>query len=226
MAGHMAGHQPAGRRSSSTSFEERDWLSGFRDMQRAGKTAAGRAQAGRLRRVFHQPSGLADNAENLVEPPGYYERLAPANRPNGSRFTSRANTASSWTEKPVFPRIQRPECTARKSKAVPGPAGLPRLGLQAEFAGLCFRILPPGRPLAFDGRNSESMGIDRLHPSAAALRPVIPPKTQFEDIGDPAGVTRPDGRKDRGSRFCRPRRGNPNRGTDLGSRLRIECASP
>lgn len=59
-------------------FEEKDWLKDFEEMKRAGGLPPGIVRPEQFAAIFHQPSGLSPDAENLAGLPGgpaYYQRM-------------------------------------------------------------------------------------------------------------------------------------------------------
>ena len=90
-------------------------------MQRAGKLPPGVREPDDYAKVFHQPSGLADNAENLVNlTPGYYERLALGKSPEWIKVYIKGRIRLRHGRKAGISRIQRPSALP-ENRAGAGP---------------------------------------------------------------------------------------------------------
>lgn len=176
-------------------FEERNWIAGFEEMRRAGKLPPGVSQPDDYAKIFHQPSGLVKEAENLPNlTPGYYERLALGKSPEWIKVYIEGRYGFVMDGKAVFPEYNdKAHC-----KAVEPINGTVYRGWDFGLTPVCtfHQVLPDGRWLWFDEIISENidpsgMGIDRFsdHVLDHCARS-FPANTSFEDIGDPAGEQR------------------------------------
>lgn len=171
-------------------FEERDWLPGFLQMQRDGKLPPGVNEPDDYAKIFHQPSGLTDQAENLVNlTPGYYNRLALGKSPEWIKVYIEGKYGFVMDGKPVFPEYNdRVHC--QELNPIPGTV---YRGWDFGLTPACVfsQTLPGGRWLIFDELTSENMGIERFSDQVLLhCAKSFPPKTEFVDIGDPAGQQR------------------------------------
>lgn len=171
-------------------FEERDWLAGFEEMARAGKLPPGVSKPDDYAKIFHQPSGLSDEAENLVNlTPGYYNRLALGKSPEWIKVYIKGEYGFVMDGKPVFPEYNdRVHC--QPIEPIPGTI---YRGWDFGLTPACVfsQLQPNGRWLIFDEMTSENMGIERFSDQVLLhCAKAFPKKTRFEDIGDPAGQQR------------------------------------
>lgn len=172
-------------------FEEKNWLPGFREMERAGKLPKGVACADDYARIFHQPSGLSDDAENLINlPAGYYQRLALGKTQEWIKVYVKGEYGFVMDGKPVYSDYNdRVHC--QELNPVPGPTIYRGWDWGLTPACVFSQVLPDGRWLIFDEIVADGMGADRfadevlLHCGRS-----FPAKTGFTDIGDPAGGAR------------------------------------
>lgn len=147
-------------------------------------------------RIFKQPSGLAPNAENLSNlPDGYYKNLAVGKSPEWVKVYVHGEYGFVMDGRSVFPEYN----DAAHCKAVEPMRGLPVYrGWDFGLTPVCtfHQVLPDGRWVVFDELVSETidpqgMGIDRFSDNVLVhCGRSFPPKTEFIDIGDPAGQQR------------------------------------
>lgn len=177
-------------------FEDRDWLPGFQKMAAAGKLPPGVASPDDYAKIFHQPSGLEPNAENIPNlTPGYYNRLALGKSPEWIKVYVEGKYGFVMDGRPVFPEYND-GVHCRAVEPIQGPTVY--RGWDYGLTPVCtfHQILPDGRWLWFDELISQDMdpkgmGIDRFSDNVLYhCARSFPAKTQFEDIGDPAGGQR------------------------------------
>ena len=143
-------------------------------------------------RIFKQPSGLAPNAENLVNLPGgrkYYETLAKGKTDEWVKVYVHGDYGFVMDGKLVFPEYNdRVHC----QEVDPIPGTVIR-GWDFGLTPACIftQILPDGRWLWFDEMVSDNMGIARFGGEVLDhCRRSFPRDTKFIDYGDPAGEQR------------------------------------
>lgn len=177
-------------------FEERDWLAGFEAARATGKLPPGVNKPEDYAQIWHQPSGMSPEAENMNNlTPGYYQRLALGKSPEWIKVYVEGKYGFVMDGKPVYPEYNDQVHT----KAVEPRHGLTVYrGWDFGLTPVCtfHQLLPDGRWLIFDELVSENidpkgMGIDRFSDNVLdhCVR-AFPKNTVFEDIGDPAGQQR------------------------------------
>jgi hypothetical protein len=172
-------------------FEERDWLPGFQAMQREGNLPPGVRGPDDYARIFKQPSGLSEEAENIPNLTlGYYQRLALGKSAEWIKVYVRGEYGFVMDGKPVFPEYNdRTHC--QKIEPVEGSPIYRGWDFGLTPACVFSQILPDGRWLIFDEMTSDNMGIDRFSDQVLLhCARSFPPKVEFVDIGDPAGQQR------------------------------------
>lgn len=172
-------------------FEEKIWLPDFLRLQREGKFPPA-MKPEEYAQIFSQPSGRADNAENLPNlAPGYYDKISIGKSPEWIKIYVDGQYGFVVEGKLVYPEYaDKVHC-----QAVDPIAGLPIIrsydfGLTPACA--FSQVLPDGRWLTFDEMTSDNMSIDQfsdevLEHCARAFRGS---DVRFEDWGDPAGEQR------------------------------------
>jgi len=172
-------------------FEERDWLPGFEEMRRTGKLPKGVDNPDDYAKIWHQPSGLSDQAENLTNlSPGYYPRLALGKSPEWIKVYIHGDYGFVMDGKPVFPEYND-KVHCQTVEPIPGPVVYRGWDWGLTPACTFHQILPDGRWLIFDEIVADNMGIDRFSDQVLFhCSRSFPAKTQFTDIGDPAGQQR------------------------------------
>lgn len=172
-------------------FEEGGWHASFENLRRTGAIPAD-AKPEDFAAVFHQPSGLSPQAENLPNlPKGYYERLVIDKSDEWVKVYVKGEYGFVSENKRVYPEYDDRRHLTDHLKPVPG---LPICrGWDFGLTPCCAlsQVLPDGRWFVFDEIVSEDMGIDTFsdavleHCSRAFRGPV-----EYEDDGDPAGMQR------------------------------------
>lgn len=172
-------------------FEERDWLSGFEDMKRSGALPEGVVHPDDYAQIFHQPSGLSPQAENLANlPNGYYQRLCIGKTSEWIKVYVHGQYGFVSDDKTIFPEFNE-QIHLRDIDPIPGRTIMRGWDFGLTPACVLSQVLPDGRWLIFDEICAEDFGIDRFsdavleHCSRAFKGQAI-----FEDYGDPAGQQR------------------------------------
>lgn len=172
-------------------FEEEDWRPDFDELLRAGALPPGIDRPDDYARIFHQPSGLSPQAENLPNlPAGYYQRLGIGKSAEWKKVYVEGRYGFVTDDKTVFPEY-RDEIHLKAVEPIPG---VPILrGWDFGLTPCCTftQVLPSGQWLCFDEMMATSMGVDRfsdevLEHCGRAFRGQV----TFDDIGDPAGQAR------------------------------------
>ena len=168
-------------------FEEEDHSEAVKELAKflPGLTAEN------FSRIFKQPSGLSDRAENLNNlQPGYYQRLAIGKDPEWVKVYVKGEYGFVMDGKPVFPEYSD-ELHCREVNPV---SGVPiHRGFDFGLTPACAfsQVLPDGRWLVFDELVSEDMGIERFADVVQEHSAACFPKgAEFVDTGDPAGQQR------------------------------------
>jgi hypothetical protein len=144
-------------------------------------------------RIFHQPSGRAENAENIsnLNNPRYYHILAVGKDPAWVKVYIDGQYGFVAEGKSIYPEYNdRVHCL----DVDPVP-GLPIMrGWDFGLTPSCIfaQVLPDGRFLVFDEMVSDNMGIDEFAEEVIehCNRSFRGPTVSFEDWGDPAGSQR------------------------------------
>jgi hypothetical protein len=172
-------------------FEERDWLPHFRELERSASLPPGVRKPEDFAAIFHQPSGLSANAENLANlRPGYYRLLQIGKKREWIKVYVMGEYGFVSDDKAVFTEYSD---AIHQKEIEPIPERPIRRGWDFGLTPACSfsQILPNGRFLVFNEMCSESMGIERFadevlnHCARSFKGPV-----EFEDYGDPAGDAR------------------------------------
>lgn len=173
-------------------FEEEEWRKDFDELSRSGALPPAIRRPEDYARIFHQPSGLAPNAENLENlPVGYYQRLGIGKSAEWKKVYIEGRYGFVSDDKTVFPEY-RDEIHMREKDPVPGLPIIRAFDFGLTPACSFSQMLPNGQWLIFDEMVATSMGIDRfsgqvLEHCAKSFRGR---DVRFEDIGDPAGQAR------------------------------------
>lgn len=145
--------------------------------------------------IFHQPSGLSDDAENLQNLPGgraYYERLVHGKAPEWINVYVHGRYGFVRDGKPVYPEY-RDELHSLQVQPAPPPAGA-TLILGMDFgltpAIVVFHKTPSHQWQAIDEFVSEDMGATRFAAHVATELKRKHPYNLFRGWGDPAGTQR------------------------------------
>jgi hypothetical protein len=140
--------------------------------------------------IFKQPSGLADNAENMGNlPPNYYTNLAQGKDSEFVKVYIGGEYGFIIEGRPVYPEysdsIHCKPCSPITGKPI-------RRGWDFGLTPACTfsQMLPSGVWIVFDEMTSDSMGIERF--SEDVLRHCAQDYQghTFDDFGDPAGAQR------------------------------------
>lgn len=101
-------------------FEERSWLKDFEKMVREGALPKSIRKPDDYAQIFHQPSGLSPQAENLPNlPQGYYQRLAIGKSDEWIKVYIHGDYGFVSEDKTVFPEY-RDEIHLKAIDPVPG----------------------------------------------------------------------------------------------------------
>jgi hypothetical protein len=143
--------------------------------------------------LFKQPSGLAENAENLPNLPGgrqYYSRLAQGKSKEWVNVYIECQYGFVSDNKPIYPEYS----DALHLKPIDPVSGVPIIrGWDVGFGGGCVltQMLPDGRWLVFDELEPDDAGIDRFTDKVLEHCAMSFPRgATFEDYGDPSGMSR------------------------------------
>ena len=143
-------------------------------------------------KIFKQPSGLSEKAENLNNLPNrdYYKLLAQGKKPEWIKVYVHGEYGFVVDGKPVYPEYS----DQVHLKAVEPMAGVPvtrsfDFGLTPACA--FSQLLPDGRFLVFDEMVSRNMGFDMfLDDVLDHCKRSFRGDVKFDDCGDPAGGQR------------------------------------
>jgi hypothetical protein len=175
-------------------FEEKNWVSDFRKLQREGHLPMS-MQEKDYSDIFKQPGGLAPNAENISNLPGgklYYARISAGKDPEWVKVYVDGDYGFVIDGKAVY---QHQYKDAVHCKSIEPIEGLPIYrGWDFGLTPACVlsQELPDGRWLVFDELVSEGMGIDRFSDEVLEHcgRSFRGGRVSFIDDGDPAGQQR------------------------------------
>lgn len=144
-------------------------------------------------RIFKQPSGLADNAENLENLPGgrrYYTNLATGKAPEWVKVYVHGEYGFVVEGKLVYPEYS----DAIHCRAVEPQEGLTVIrSFDWGLTPACIfsQLLPDGRWLVFDEMTSDNMSADQFGDEVVEhCTRAFRGRATFEDWGDPAGANR------------------------------------
>jgi len=144
-------------------------------------------------RIFKQPSGLAEDAENLPNLPGgrrYYSNLAVGKSAEWIKVYIKGEYGFVIDGKPVFPDYSD-TAHCKEIDPVPGVTIIRSWDFGLTPACAFSQLLPDGRWLAFDEMTSESMSIDKFSEDVVEhCTRSFRGQATFEDWGDPAGAQR------------------------------------
>lgn len=144
-------------------------------------------------RVFKQPSGLSDRAENLPNLPGgieYYRKLAVGKTAEWHKVYIDGQYGFVIDGKPVYPEysdeLHAKECSPIRSVPI-------YRGWDFGLTPACVftQLLPSGRFIVFDELCATSMGIERFSDEVLEhCATGFASEAEFIDYGDPAGNDR------------------------------------
>lgn len=143
-------------------------------------------------KLFHQPSGIGPNAENVENlPPGYYENLMSDRDDGWSDVHVRSQWGTSNAGQAVFRRSFRPDVHVRNIVAVVNPMRPLLIGMDfgRTPCALISQVDVFGRVIIYQELTSEGMGLrqfiaEHLKP-ALMVEPYIGKRVYV--IADPAG---------------------------------------
>jgi len=145
-----------------------------------------------LAKIFKQPSGLSDFAENLKNlPQDYYERLAAGKEDEWVKVYVKGEYGFVIDGKPVYGDFYSDQVHCNEN--IRTNIKLPIIrGWDFGLTPSCVftQLLPNGQWIIFDELVSESMGIDRFSDEVIAHCSQEYSDYDFEDYGDPAGTER------------------------------------
>lgn len=173
-------------------FEDEDWKPDFEELLRSGALPPGITRPEDYAQIFHQPSGLSPEAENLVNlPAGYYARLGIGKGLEWKKVYIEGRYGFVSDDKTVFPEY-RDEVHLKEKEPIPGVPIERTWDWGLTPCCIFSQILPSGQWLIFDEMMATSMGADRfsdqvLEHCAKAFRGR---DVSFDDLGDPAGEIR------------------------------------
>lgn len=172
-------------------FEEKSWLPGFMELKQLGQLPPGVHEPNDYARIFHQPSGLSPNAENLRNlMDGYYPRLAIGKSEEWKKVYIRGDYGFVTDDKTVYPEY-RDENHLREVNPIPGVVIERNWDMGLTPCCTFSQSLPSGRWIVFDELMATGMGIDRFSDQVLEhCGKSFKGSVEFDDIGDPAGNAR------------------------------------
>lgn len=172
-------------------FEDGVWQRSFEELRLSGMFEPG-AQASDFAAIFHQPSGLSGEAENVPNlPPGYYPRLCVGKSKEWIKVYVNGEYGFVSDDRRVYTEYSD-EAHLRDNVEPISGAPIYR-GWDFGLTPACSfsQLLPDGHWLIFDEMISEEMGIDRFSDEVLAhCSRSFKGQAEFEDYGDPAGSER------------------------------------
>jgi hypothetical protein len=206
--------------------EESWWYSMFEEH----RTPDGTHIPPEIAQIFKQPSGLADNAENLphlLNGRGYYEKLSTGANADFVRVYVHGLYGYVKDGKPVYPEYNDNLHCADLEPI----HGTIRRGWDFGLTPACIltQVRPNGQWLVFDELCGDELGITGISTFAdAVLRHCGEkyPDYRFEDFGDPAGEQRSPMTADREQKTCFDilrAKGIDIRGAEQNLTSRLEC---
>lgn len=142
-------------------------------------------------KLFKQPSGVAEHAENKPNlPKNYYENLLQTMDEMSAKVYVHGEYGYVQEGKPVYPEYSdNLHCTekAQVQKGLPIYRGWD-FGLTP--ACVFSQLHPSGRWVTFDELTADSLGIDRFSDEVLTHCSINYPGFTFDDIGDPSGDAR------------------------------------
>jgi hypothetical protein len=143
-------------------------------------------------KLFKQPSGLSDKAENIpnLTNPNYYKLLAEGKKPEWIKVYIHGEYGFVVDGKPVYDEYSD-QLHRREVDPVPDRPVMISLDFGLTPAACFSQLLPDGRWLVFDEMTSTSMGFDQFSDDILEhCRRSFRGTVQFEYYGDPAGQQR------------------------------------
>jgi hypothetical protein len=162
--------------------QDSDWFRFFEEKQHPDWFA----------KLFKQPSGLSDKAENIpnLNNPNYYKMLAEGKKPEWIKVYVHGEYGFVVDGKPVYDEYSD-QLHRKEGDPVPGRPIIRSFDFGLTPACCFSQLLPDGRWLVFDEMTSTSMGFDQFSDDVLEhCRRSFRGEVQFEDYGDPAGQQR------------------------------------
>lgn len=173
-------------------FEEESWRADFDNLKQIGQLPPGVREPEDYAAIFHQPSGMSPQAENLPNlTPGYYARLGIGKGLEWKKVYIDGDYGFVSDDKTVYPEY-RDENHLRNVDPVPGVPIERNWDFGLTPCCTFSQSLASGQWIIFDELLATEMGIDRfsdqvLEHCGRAFRGA---KVEYDDIGDPAGDAR------------------------------------
>lgn len=145
-----------------------------------------------FRKIFRQPSGLSEEAENVSNLPNgreYYERLAIGKSPTWVNVYIHGKYDFVTEGRPVFEDYSD-ELHCRECQSIDGTPIYVGLDFGLTPAAVYSQVTPHGQWQILDELSSTSMGIDRFSDELIVHNGMFYPGREFVYIGDPAGAHR------------------------------------
>lgn len=144
-------------------------------------------------RIFKQPSGLSDAAENLPNlRAGYYHQLAVGKSPDWVKVYVKGEYGFVIDGKPVFPEYEDSfhSVPFDKMKTVEGVPIYRGWDFGLTPACVFTQLLPNGQWFVADELIASDMGVDQFSDEVLEHSAQYFPRSEFIDVGDPAGMQR------------------------------------
>lgn len=148
-------------------------------------------------RLFKQPSGLSDQAENKkFQAPGYWQRLAIGKDPEWVKVYCKGEYGFVIDGRPVFAEyhdaVHCPGANDEKREPITDPRLPIQRGWDFGLTPACVfsQLSPRGQWKVVDELVATSMGVDRFSDQVLDHSARYFPNSEFEDVGDPAGESR------------------------------------
>src|SRR5262245_19057563 len=148
-------------------------------------------------RIFKQPSGLSDEAENRKhQAPGYWHRMAIGKDPEWVKVYCKGEYGFVVDGRAVFPEYHDSTHCPGTTDPTRAPITDPRLPIQRGWdfgltpSCIFSQLTAKGQWIVVDEMVASSMGIDRFSDQVLDHSARYFPNSEFEDVGDPAGNSR------------------------------------
>lgn len=170
-------------------FEDKGWLKDFERLRREGSLPES-MHPDDYAMIFHQPSGLSVEAENLPNLPGgrlYYARLAAGKASEWVKIYVHGEYGFLVEGKLVYPEyVDAAHC--KEVDPIPGLPIIRAFDFGLTPACTFHQELPDGRWLQFDEMVSDNMSVDKFSDDVIEhCNKAFRGDVEFDDIGDPAG---------------------------------------
>ena len=141
--------------------------------------------------IFRQPSGVADNAENLRNlPRDYYQNLLKMNSQDWCKVHVHGEYGFVQDGKPVFPMYADSVHCTEKAEYIEGLKIYRGWDFGLTPAISLSHLTAEGRWIIFDELVAEDVGIDRFADRVIRTLEQKYPGARYVDVGDPAGQQR------------------------------------